>query len=72
MIEDMAIPYQVYQEGNRLFFKPTVVLQDHPAPIFWVTKSGGVWEPMNIQDEAFKNQIKTNIARHQNELRRAI
>lgn len=69
LIEDFAVPYQVYKEGNRLFFKPAVIYKDLTTPIFWVTESGGFWEPMNIQDEHFRNQIKDNIAEHQNEVR---
>ncbi|WP_132052648.1 hypothetical protein [Pseudocnuella soli] len=69
MIDDFAVPYQVYKEGNRLFFKPMALVQNGAAPLFWVAESGGLWEPMNIQDEQFKTQIKDNIARHQTEVR---
>lgn len=68
MIDDFAVPYQVYKEGNRLFFKPMALVQNGAAPLFWVAESGGLWEPMNIQDEQFKAQIKDNIARHQAEV----
>lgn len=68
LIEDFPVPYQVYKEGNRLFFKPAVIVKDLHPPIFWVTESGGFWEPVNIQDEHFKDQIKANIAQHQNEV----
>jgi hypothetical protein len=63
-LKNKAVPYQVYKEGDRLFFKPADTNSGTDAPIFWVRNSGGVWKPINITDIELIKQVQANIAGH--------
>ncbi len=63
-LKNMMVPYHVYKEGDRLFFKPADMNSGKDAPIFWVRNSGGVWKPINITDIQLIRQVQVIIARH--------
>ena len=65
VIEDFVIPYEVYKEGHRLFFKPLKIVEGVDSPIFWVTKVSDTWELLNIEDEKFIKQVQDDILKHQ-------
>ena len=67
-LKNKAVPYQVYREGDRLFFKPLDTGNGTDAPIFWVRNSGGVWKPININDAHLVKQVQANISDHYAEL----
>ena len=64
ILKNKAVPYQVYKEGDRLFFKPVAIDSATDAPIFWVRNSGGVWKPININDVQLIKQVQANISDH--------
>ena len=45
LIENVPVPYQVYREGVRLFFKPSRTLAGNDVKVFWVEKKRGHLEP---------------------------
>ncbi len=64
LIEDIPIPYEVYKEGSRMFFKPLKSNTGIDAPIFWVAEINGEWQPININDEIFIKQVQEDILKH--------
>ena len=64
ILKNKTVPYQVYKEGDRLFFKPVDIDNGMDAPIFWVRNSGGVWKPININDVQLVKQVQANISDH--------
>ncbi|MES2893606.1 MAG: hypothetical protein V4725_16395 [Bacteroidota bacterium] len=65
LIENVRIPYMVYPEGDRLFFKPSRTGGSKDAPVFWVQKSGDMWNPLNITDTKITDQVRAAILQHQ-------
>ena len=65
LIENVPVPYQVYREGDRLFFKPSRTLAGNDVKVFWVEKSGDTWNPINITDQKFIEQVRADILQHQ-------
>ena len=63
-LKNKAVPYQVFSEGDRLFFKPLDMGNGTDAPLFWVRNSGGVWKPININDVQLVKQVQANISDH--------
>ena len=68
ILKNKAVSYQVYKEGDRLFFKPVDIDSTTDAPIFWVRNSGGVWKPININDPQLVKQVQANIYDHYSEM----
>jgi len=71
ILKNKAVPYQVYKEGDRLFFKPVDMNSGTDAPIFWVRNSGGVWKPINITEVQLIKQVQANISGHYAEMQEA-
>lgn len=67
-VKNDVITYQVYKEGDRLFFKPLKVTSDVDTPIFWVAKFDGVWKPINIHDDEFIRHVQEDISKHYSEI----
>ena len=65
LIENVPVSYMVYQEGNRLFFKPERMVGKKDVPVFWVVKTGDTWNPINISDKKFIEQVRADILKHQ-------
>ena len=71
ILKNKAVSYQVFKEGDRLFFKPLDIDNGSDAPIFWVRNTGGVWKPININDPHLVKQVQANIYDHYTELQGA-
>ena len=71
ILKNKAVPYQVYKEGDRLFFKPVDMNSGTDAPIFWVRNSAGVWKPINVSDIHLIKQVQANISDHFAEMQEA-
>jgi hypothetical protein len=69
LVENKTITYQVYKEGDRLFFRPSES-ETSGAPIFWVIKVGGEWKPVNIPNKLLSRQIEDDILKHSDEVER--
>ncbi len=64
LIEHNVIPYEVYKEGSRIFFKPLKPNVEINTPLFWVAKIDGIWKPINIGDEKFIKQVQEDLLKH--------
>lgn len=64
LIENVLIPYQVFKEGSRIFFKPVENNIVVNAPIFWVARTDGSWKPINIDNDTFLQQVQEDILKH--------
>ena len=65
LIDYYVIPYEVYKEGDRLFFKPLKMVEGINLAIFWVKKIDNLWKPMNIGDEIFLYHVHDDILKHE-------
>jgi hypothetical protein len=68
LIEGRFIPYEVFREGSRLFYKPSEKFTRFDRPLFWVAKVEGVWIPLNVEDEKFVKQVQDDILKHKVEV----
>ena len=64
LIENVLVSYMVYREGDRLFFKPSRTIGGKNVPVFWVEKKGDTWNPINITDKKFIDQVRADILQH--------
>ena len=64
LIENVRIAYVVHQEGDRFFFKPSQSVGVKDVPVFWVQKTGDLWNPINITDQKITEQVRATILQH--------
>ena len=60
----VMVPYGVYKEGTRLFFKPSETGKVPDLPLFWVEKIDNVWKPINLTDKIFIEKVQEDILQH--------
>jgi len=60
----VMVPYRVYKEGSRLFFKPSEMEKGGDLPLFWVEKIDDVWKPINLTDKKLIEQVQEDILQH--------